>query len=412
MNKLKQANLYRSELIPIRGKLVERYNQCLYTLGFEPTTLDTFLIDGMGWSPDIAEEKNNLNYLNHGEANPHGIIITPLQKGKPIYTPFHSFDREMMKFIFKTYETKINDITRDSAICLDFDQDIDTYYEPLDVLRYDKITIGFKLINDLNKRQDEQRALIAKFNSKNNFIDEAIHQELLESAREYGDLRDRDLSLPNLSFDVNTFYTRAYGGVYVLRDFISDIVIFENEEVYKMAIRDTNYDVLIYHIKQPELVKKLNDHLIIECDLKEAITTKRYDRIKKFELATQLENPTHPIEEILNNKSLFRSYLNRISSEGLKRVTGPEMYVERLARSNSFKIQDLVDMEVYYALHEPHSSLEAKHHDIIWQLIVHIASKDVLFMYWYDKPEFYKQYVNWNDSLKHWVIQTIKNNIG
>jgi len=411
MQKLKQANLYRSELIPVSGKLVERYNECLYTLGFEKTKLKTFLIDGMGWSPDIAEEKNNVNYLNHGEANPHGIILTPRQKGKPIYTPFHSFDREMMKFIFKTYETKINDITRDSAICLDFDQDIDTFYEPLDVLRYDEINIGFRLINDLNKRQAEQLELVHKFNSGNNFIDETIHQELLDSANTYGDLRHRDLSLPSLKFDVSTFYTRAYGGVYVLRDFIMDIVIFENEEVYKMAIRDTTYDVMIFHIKQPELVKKLRDHAIIDCNLGKVINTRRYNRIKKFELAQHVKESTHPISEILDNKALFKSYLNRIDVHGLKKVTGVEMYIERMERSNTFKIQDLVDMEMYYALHEPHSSLEAKFHDIIWQLIVNVAPKDVLFMYWYDKESFYKNYETWDESLKDWVINTIKNNI-
>ena len=103
MQKLKAANLYRSELIAVSGKLVERYNQCLETLGFKPTKLKSFSIDGIGWSPEIAEEKDDLNYLNHGEANPHGIIISPLQKGKPVYVPYHTFDRAMMKFIFKTY---------------------------------------------------------------------------------------------------------------------------------------------------------------------------------------------------------------------------------------------------------------------------------------------------------------------
>ena len=116
MNKLKQANLYRSELIPVSGKLVERYNKCLIKLGFTTTKLTNFHIDGIGWSPEIAEEKKNLHYLNNGEANPHAILITPLQKGKPVYVPFHTFDREMMQHVFRTHNQKINDITRDSAI--------------------------------------------------------------------------------------------------------------------------------------------------------------------------------------------------------------------------------------------------------------------------------------------------------
>ena len=127
MDKLKQANLYRSELIPISGKLVERYNICLVKLGFTKTKLKTFHIDGIGWSPEVAEEKENLHYLNNGEANPQGIIISPLQKGKPVYLPYHTFDRDLMKYVFKIHAEKIKDITRDCAICLDFDQGIELF---------------------------------------------------------------------------------------------------------------------------------------------------------------------------------------------------------------------------------------------------------------------------------------------
>jgi len=219
MQKLKDANLYRSELIPVSGKLVDRYNQCLEKLALEPTKLTSFHIDGIGWSPEVAEERNDNNYLNHGDANPHGIIISPLQKGKPVYIPFHSFDRDIMKFIFKNYEVEIKNITRDSALCLAFDQGIDRFYEPLDVLRYEDVKISFILMDGLDKVQEEQMALIEKFKAGNNFINESIHEELLASAKKYGDLRNRTLTLPSIKYRTNSFYTRAFGGVYVLRDF-------------------------------------------------------------------------------------------------------------------------------------------------------------------------------------------------
>ncbi len=218
MQKLKAANLYRSELIPISGKLVERYNKCLVKLGFTETKLNSFSIDGVGWSPEIAEEKSDNFYLNNGDANPHAIIITPLQKGKPVYQPFHSFDREMMQHVFRTHGQKINDITRDCAICIDFDQHIDAYYEPLDVLKYKDVSIGFHLINDLDKIQKKQLELIETFKKGNNFIDETIHLQLLESAKTYGDLRARELYLHDLNFKANSFYIKAFGGVFVLRD--------------------------------------------------------------------------------------------------------------------------------------------------------------------------------------------------
>ena len=411
MDKLKADNLYRSELIPVSGKLVERYNKCLVKLGFLETKLKTFSIDGIGWSPEIAEEKKELQYLNNGEANPHGIIISPLQKGKPVYNPFHTFDRDIMKFVFKIHGEKIKDITRDCAICLDFDQGIDVFYEPLDVLKYNEITIHFHLINNLKNIQKQQLKLVDTFNRDNNFIDEALHQQLLDSAKTYGDLRNRDLDLHELQFTTDSFYTKAFGGIYLLRDFITPIVVFEDEKWYKEAIKDTNYEVLIYHIQQPELIDKLRDHVIIEYDLEKVVKTTRYERIKKFEMAQYLKKEKHPIKDILNDPILYKSYLNKLDIESRKKVMSVERYLEKLETSNQFKIADIVDLKLFEALHQPHSSLDAKHQDLIWKLLVNISPKDVLFWYWYDKEAFYTSFKTWDESFKDWVIETISNNI-
>ncbi len=408
MQKLKQANLYRNELIPISGKLVERYNKCLVKLGFTATKLASFFIDGIGWSPEIAEEKNEVFYLNNGEANPHAIIITPLQKGLPIYNPFHSFDRELMKLVFKTHNEKINNITRDSAICVDFDQNIDAFYEPLDVLKYQDINISFRLIDDLDKAKEAQLQLIEKFHKDNNFIDENLHQELLSSAKKYGDLRERDLSLEPIVFTTDSFFTEAFGGVYLLRNFITPILIFEKKEAYKEAINDTTYDVLMFHISQPELVTQLRDHLIIECNLAQEATTKRYERIKSFIFGEALKDTQHPVNDILKDKMLFKSYLNKIDLETRKKVMSVERYLDKKQTNKDTKINDIVDQEFYFSLHKPHSSLRANHQDLIWKLLINIAPKDVLFWYWYDKEDFYKNFKTWQETKQDWVVETIK----
>ncbi len=411
MKKLREANLYRGELIPISGKLVTRYNQCLEKLGFTKTKLKTFSIDGIGWSPEIAEEKDEMHYLNNGEANLHGIVITPLQKGKPVYVPFHSFDREMMREIFKIHGDKINDITRDSAICIDFDQDIDAFYEPLDILKYEKIKISFHLINNLRTAQKEQLKLIEKFKQGTNFIDENLHQQLLESAKKYGDLRERDITLSEIHYTANSFYTKAFGGIYVLRDFVAPIIVFEKENSYKEAIKDTVHDVMIYHIEQQELVNQLRDHVIIDYDLDADVKTKRYERIKKYIFSQHLKKTQHPIKDILSDTLLFKSYLNKMELASRKRVMSVERYLEKSEISNEFKIADIVDQKMFHALHSPHSSLEPKHQDLIWKLLVNVSPKDILFLYWYDKEEFYEQFKTWDESMKDWAIETIRNNI-
>lgn len=408
MDKLKEADLYKGELIPINGKLVERYNKCLVKLGFTETNLTSFFIDGIGWSPEVAEEKKETHYLNNGEANPHCIIITPLQNGLPVYNPFHSFDRELMKQVFKTHRKKIENITRDSAICVDFDQDIDVFYEPLDVLKYDNITVKFRLIDNLDEAKEEQLKLIKLFKKDNNFIDESIHKQLLDSANKYGDLRERSLKLKDIQYTVDSFYTEAFGGVFVIKSFLSPILIFENKKAYKEAIQDTTHDVLMYHISQRELIEKLRSHLIIECDLESEMTLKRYERIKKFLLFESLSEIGHPIKDILDDPVLFKSYLNKIDIKARKKVMSVDRYLEKKKTNKKTKIEDMVDDDAYFALHNPHSSLKPNEQDLIWQLIITIAPKDILFLYWYDKEQFYKKYKKWDDSMQDWVINTIK----
>ena len=94
MELLKKHNLYGRGLIEIKTKtLISRYNEALNMLGIEPTELNKFTIDGWGWSPEIAIEKENDFYLSHGLANPYSIILTPEQKKVSVYLPYHSFDK-------------------------------------------------------------------------------------------------------------------------------------------------------------------------------------------------------------------------------------------------------------------------------------------------------------------------------
>ncbi|NER16674.1 DUF6638 family protein [Spongiivirga citrea] len=414
MEKLIEANLYHSELVPIGGALVSRYNQCLVRLGFKPTKLKTFQVDGIGWSPEIAEEKEDIGYLNNGDANPHAIIVSPQQRGKPVYYPFHTFDRNIMKMVFKTYGDHISDITRDGALCIDLDQDIDAFYEPLDILKYKDITVGFRILNDLDRAQKEQEELVSIFNEDTNFIDESLHMKILASARKYGDLRSRKLQLAPLTYTSGSFFTRAFGGVFVLRDFITSIVVFKDKKAYKKAIKDSYHEVLIYHVDQKELVQKLQEHVILVYDLEEAIKTDRYQRIKKFmfyEVLHELEEKQHPVSDILKDKMLFRSYFNKIEDKNRARLASVERYVEKLEISNELKIDTFVDKDFFHALQKPHSSLTGEHQDLIWMLLAEISAKDPLHLYWYQKERFYEEYQQWDSSFRDWVIDIIKSNI-
>lgn len=407
MQKLIIANLYHSNPIEISGFLVERYNKCLELFGLMPTKLKKFNIDAKGWSPEIAEEKNNVHYLNNGDANPHAIIISPLQKGMEVYEPFHHFDKELMDIIFENYESEIKDITKESAVCVDFNQQIDVFYETFDLLKYDKVTIHFHLINNLENIKKEQLQLVTTFNEGNNFVDEKLHQKILTSVKKYGDLRNRDLTLNDLEYQTSSFYTKAFGGVFVFKDFANPILIFESDEWRNKAIKNTTYEVVIFHIKDQHLIKTLKDYIAIYLSIENIDETERYQRIKNHIFAQMFSKTDHPMASILNNKLLFKNYLNKLDLEGRKRLMSVERYLEKLNSDKNTDIKNFINEDLLTALLQPHSSLLDEDFYLIWKLLTKIAPKDPLNMYKYDKGTFYKNFVTWNDSYKDWVIELI-----
>jgi len=411
MEKLRVAGLMGGASVQLSGSLATRYNACLALLGVTPTKLKSFAIDGMGWSPEIAVEKGDTYYLNTGDANTNAILISPEQKGKPIQTPSHSFDRDVMQAVFAAYPHEIRDITKDSALVLHLDQHIDSFFEPFDLLRYATIEVTFTVLDGLDEKQMEQEAFINLFNRNNNFIDREVHHQLLNSARKYGDLRGRKLRLDPLIFPVGSFYTRFFGGVFVLKDAMKEILIFEDEHSFKSAIKNTTHDVLLFHIAHDELIQTLVRHLVLEEDFKKAMKTPRYERIKKHIFTEYTKHTQHPIHEILESHFLFKKYFNQLPVEVQKRISGIELYYQKLIIDKTLQLSDFVDADHKMLLYEPHSSLEKEEQELVWKLLVKMMPKDPVYLYWYDKALFYKLYPNWDPSYQDWVIQEIlKNN--
>ncbi|MEP0265865.1 DUF6638 family protein [Dokdonia sp.] len=408
MKKLKEAGLFRGALVPVSGSLAQRYNDCLAMLGVSPTSLTNFAIDAMGWSPEIAIEKGDNYYLNMGEANTNAIIISPEQRYKPVQMPSHSFDRDLMEAVFTANVRTIRDITKDAAICVHIDQKIDAFYDPFDLLRYDTITVTFDLLDQLDEKQAAQNELITEFQKGNNFINRELHKKLITSAKTFGDLRHRKLAIDPMQLKVSSFYTRAFGGVFVLKDFITDIMIFEDKAVYDKAIADTGHDVTLFHKDHDELMDTLTSHLVIDGDLKKASKSKRFDRIKKHRFVKASSETTHPYTEILDSHFLFKKYVTQLDIDIQKQLNGVELFFQKSIINKEIKQEEYIDTVYYKALHQPHSSLEEEQADLIWKLLIKIQPNDPLHLYWYDKAQFYEAYTTWPETYKDWVIQLIQ----
>ena len=100
MDLLRENELIYGRLLTVsEPHLVERYNKALVAFGLQPTKLASFNIDRTGFSPEIAEELGDYQYLDPNEVNRRFIILTPDQVDLPVvHTAFSNTGQLLYEF--------------------------------------------------------------------------------------------------------------------------------------------------------------------------------------------------------------------------------------------------------------------------------------------------------------------------
>jgi hypothetical protein len=98
MRRLIERGLMFGNLIHVQSPvLVERYNRSLRHLTGKETALSDFHIDISGFSPEIGDELDDLQYLNHAGVNRQFILLTTDQKSAPLLNASFSTSRSILR---------------------------------------------------------------------------------------------------------------------------------------------------------------------------------------------------------------------------------------------------------------------------------------------------------------------------
>ncbi|QTA88944.1 Uncharacterized protein dnm_049910 [Desulfonema magnum] len=409
MKTLRQEGLFGEGLVSINTPLlVNRYNACLEDIGIEPTRLRFFSIDGIGWSPEVAAEKRDNFYLSHGGANQFAIILTPKQYKKPVYFPFYSFTRNLMKKIFDEYMRQIVDITGQTAIWLDIDQELSHYLNPLDLLMVDSIVVHVFTVNDIIQAAEKQRELTRRFMSTDDWFDSELRGQIIESAKAHGDLRFRSVVIPDIPFnDTRCFYTMAFDGIYLFRDVLQhekSMLILENEELIKEFGEDmggifsvsasvlptrlifeglARFDMRYYH-KNPDALDIKRECMFVDI-LSEHYPELRYDKLNMGQ-----------------KKKFVRQLKHYLPKEFFE--------LERLARQiRSGQVpRENLSYKMIKILMYPNPDLPLSVQDVLWQLITETEPLDIVSLYTYNKSRFFSLYEEWPRTKRNWAVELLR----
>lgn len=412
MDLLKKEGLFGAGLVSVvTPPMVERYNRCLADIGIAPTECKAFQIDGVGWSPQVAEEKGNLNYLSHGEANQFAVILTPDQEGKPIYAPTHSFDFQLMGEVFRTARPQIANLTTETALWLDIDQQIDHYHSPLDLLMLEAITVRSTSIDRIIQGAREQRNLVAAFRDEVDlWMDTEARGKLIESAQRFGDLRFKPCIIPEIPFvGVRSFFTKAFDGVFVFRDlpgfFTDRILILENVRKHGRLI---DKERSVFGIDDPSLYHVLEKFKLIE--MKADAVSKNPSLLDDLRDNLLAEAMYRSVNVQLDLSTATSAQKKGAISAARKQL--PDEFFEiddakRLAEKGKLGDGDLSKKLKRY-LARPHRDLDENMQSLVWMLLMKMRPIDLEMLYRHSKQQFYKLYASWPEYRRKWAVAALK----
>jgi hypothetical protein len=383
--------------------LVQRYNEALDTLGLPPTGLSSFHVDGRGWSPEIALEKDN-HYLSHGPESLLAIILSPEQRSIPVYTPLTSFDKDILQRYFEQYSAQIADFTKSVALCLELDHTPRQYKSLADVAGFQSVTVKTSAGN-FGSGATEQQTLITKFlDDENAWFDKALREKIIASAKRYGDLRGRAALPAQLVIsEVSSFYTQVLGGVYVISpERGSQYVIVEDKAQLPSRQR------YIYHIQDTKLLPRLLEDQLL--DVSEDYYRKEPKRlIQKYDAL--IADALFQLEPELNFTKLTatqrKQRLNMYASDLPSVIAELEGFMFKLSEGSKLRSDDLSRELILILLH-PHQELNAQSQSVLWQFLCKVQSQrvellDIAQLYQKDLAYFFELYQGWSSQRQVWA---------
>ncbi len=416
MIKLTESKLFGDRLYYINTPLMQkRYNRCLKDIGITPTKLKKFHVDGWGWSPEIAKEKEDRYYLSHGLANPFSIIISPEQKNRPVYMPYHSFDWEIHRRVFENYALQIEDITSLNGIWFELDQNISAYRTPQDLLMMEIVNVKFNVAGDLASAASEQKDLVNKyFQEPMAWLNPDLRENIIKSAKMHGDLRYRNLELPNFPLsNITCYYTLAFNGLFIFKGVEGGkpVIIFEDNS--SEISGDLEHLHVEFNLNDHKFISYLNKLNLLDSEVgyfKEHIELLEL-QLEHMVVAAAMElDETTPVHEL--TKTQRKGLIRKLNIAGLldEDFFELEVLVNKLINGDTVALK--TPEELHKFLLQPHKDTSAEQKTVLWHLISKIQQNNPVLQFAFDKTRFYSDYQTWKEPMQQWAINCILRNRG
>lgn len=209
--------------------LIERYNHALAAFGLPKTERKAFRVDATGFSPEVAEEFKNEQYLDPRGVNRRFIIVSPEQAQVPVVNINFSATTDFMRAFYRHNAEAVKILTLKDVIYGEIENSTYQVNDINDILSIKRVNFQLNTHNKLLEKSQELTALMDRFRvEEDSWKNNKLIQSILDLAKECGDTRYNQIVPRHLTFSANSFWTRHFGGVYVFHDRNDRAVVIGN----------------------------------------------------------------------------------------------------------------------------------------------------------------------------------------
>ncbi|WP_026617982.1 DUF6638 family protein [Ensifer aridi] len=408
MKRLLEAELIYGRLLDIsEPHLIARYNKALEGFGLRPTALERFSIDMTGFSPEIAEELGDRDYLDPNRVNRRFIILTPAQAELPVVHTSFSNTAALMHEFFNANSRAINAVTIKDALYGEIEDSVSVIEDIDDLLSINEVRFRVLSAEDMLGKATELRELIDRLKKvPNAWADDAMLERMVELAKTTGDIRQNALVPEELVFRHEAYWANHFGGVYVFLDEKTTTVIcdpsvpgFRRSRPWQVSyIAITDYARIYDFLATTSRLQLPQASWVQESGLFQH----RADMVVRG-----LINEVDPNADLMNADRIWlQTWIHR--NAALVTRDGIYSFLQEMSRAiaatGTISMQEVAPENRFLLVRA------APRHPDQWlvnRLISQLTPRDFVSRFVFDKQGFYESYERYSEKFREYVVATL-----
>ncbi|MBD9625498.1 MULTISPECIES: DUF6638 family protein [Ensifer] len=408
MKRLLEAELIYGRLLDIsEPHLIARYNKALEGFGLRPTALTQFSIDMTGFSPEIADELGDRDYLDPNRVNRRFIIMTPEQAELPVVHTSFSNTAALMHEFFNANSRAINAITIKDALYGEIEDSVSVVNDIDDLLSINEVRFRVLSAEDMLGKAAELRGLVDRLKKvPTAWADDEMLTRMVELAKQTGDIRQNALVPDQLVFHHEAFWANHFGGVYVFLDDKTTTVIcdpsvpgFRRSRPWQVSYVAINDHARIYDFLASTKRLQLPQASWVEDS---GLYQHRADMVVRG-----LINESDPTADLANADRIWlQTWMHRYAAAVAKDGAYPflQEMIRTVAATGTIRMQDVAPANRFMLVRA------APTHPDQWlvnRLISQLVPRDFVSRFVFDKQGFYDAYERYSETFKEYVVATL-----